>query len=543
MSRSRRDFVKLATTAAAASVVWPGRVVLDARRPIRDAFGGERLAPPVEALAAAALDAARAAGASFADVRVDRQIRQSLGITNTSGDTISYEEIVGVGVRVIANGQWGFIGVGAPTVDTAADAGRRAVHQAQVNAKRRKTSVALAPAATVRDGRWATPARVDPFAVAIGEQQEALLAGTRSARAVSGVTLASASISFLRVDRLFASADGSHIEQTLSYAFPSSRVDASVGGVSAVVSEEAAGFEWQAAGYEVVPGAKLPDAMRVAADAALKESRDGLSAPARQSVDVGRYELVVSPEILYGLVRGTIVPALGMERALGKLTGDEGTSYAAPPDATLGALQIGHPRLTVRCDRSTPGGLMNAGWDDEGVQPNDFALVDQGVVVDYLATRENVSQLDKWYRSRRIPERGHGCAATRDWSPPAESLPNLTIAPGATSMTVEEMIKDVKRGIYLSGGGGANADFGLMNAYGSGSGAQEIRNGKLGVQLKDVAIQFQVQSFWKGLEAIGGASSVSTFPDGYSDLFGCRTVRSVPARFREVNVVNTGRTQ
>ncbi|HWZ57324.1 MAG TPA: metallopeptidase TldD-related protein, partial [Gemmatimonadaceae bacterium] len=137
----------------------------------------------------------------------------------------------------------------------------------------------------------------------------------------------------------------------------------------------------------------------------------------------------------------------------------------------------------------------------------------------------------------------HGVAATSRWSEPMEATPNITVEPGTAAVTVEDLIKDVKHGIYFPGGGGASADFALLNAYGTGVGAQEIRNGKLVGHLKDVAIQFQTQAFWKGLLAIGGASSVESFPEGFPALFQCRTVRSVAARFREVNVVNTGRTQ
>jgi predicted Zn-dependent protease len=104
------------------------------------------------------------------------------------------------------------------------------------------------------------------------------------------------------------------------------------------------------------------------------------------------------------------------------------------------------------------------------------------------------------------------------------------------------MIKDVQRGIYFPDGGGVGADFGMLNAYGRGDDAQEIRNGKLGRRLKDVAIQFQTQHFWQGLTAIGGPDTVASYVEG-TGFYTCRTVRSVPARFREVNVLNTGRTR
>jgi predicted Zn-dependent protease len=177
------------------------------------------------------------------------------------------------------------------------------------------------------------------------------------------------------------------------------------------------------------------------------------------------------------------------------------------------------------------------------VKPDAFALVDQGVVVDYLALRETASMLSAWYGSRGAPVRAHGVGMSPASQEPREVAPNITIEPGPVAITVEDLIRDVKHGIYFSGGGNASPDFGLMNAYGGGTGAQEIRNGKLVGYLADIAIQFQTQAFWKGLLAVGGPSSIESFPD-YLTVGGYyRTVRSVPARFREVNVVNTGRTR
>jgi TldD protein len=547
MSRSRRDFVKLASTAAAASAVWPQRALseLNPYRSVKESLGvDERFDFDPRALAATALEAAKAAGASYADVRVDRQISQSLSIRNVDGGNVSYGDNVGVGVRVIANGQWGFVGSDVVTPDAVAAAARGAVHQAQVNAKARKTPLALVPTPSVDDGRWVAPVKVDPFGVPVGEQQEALLAGTKAALAVgSGVKTTRAAVTFLRVERTFASSDGSHLAQTFSLAFPGGFARATVLDESVMATAGPKDFGWAAAGYEVVRDAKLPDTMRVAAEEALRESQAMLGATAPRSVDVGRYEMVVGPGMMWGLVNGTIISALGIERALGRRAGAEGTSYAAPLEAALGKMQMGAPLLTVRGDRSTAGGLMTVGWDDEGVKPDEFSLVEHGALVDYLALRETAPLLGAWYGSRGMPVHAHGVGATGSWREPRETVPNITVAPGAAAVTVDDMIKDVKHGIYFPGGGGASADFALLNAYGFGPGPQEIRNGKLVGHLRDVALQFQTQAFWKGLLAIGGANSVESFTDGFPGLFGCRTVRSVPARFREVNVVNTGRTQ
>ncbi|HWZ59240.1 MAG TPA: DNA gyrase modulator [Gemmatimonadaceae bacterium] len=315
MSRSRRDFVKLASAAAAASVVWPQRAVaeLNPNRSVKESLGiDDRADFDPKALAAVALDAARAAGASFADVRVDRQISQALSIRNANGGNVSYGDNVGVGVRVIANGQWGFVASDVATPDAVADAARRAVHQARVNAKARTAPVALAPAPAVPSGYWATSVKVDPFSVPVGEQQEALLAGTKAALAVgTGIKETRAGVTFLRVERVFASSEGSNIAQTFSLAFPGGFVEGTVADESVMATAGPKGFGWAAAGYEVVRDAKLAETMRAAAEEVLRESQAMIGAAAPRSVDVGRYELVVGPGMFWGLISAQSSPRSG----------------------------------------------------------------------------------------------------------------------------------------------------------------------------------------------------------------------------------------
>jgi TldD protein len=515
---------------------------LDLRLPIGEALRTTALAPldPNE-IAARAIDAARAAGATYADVRVDHLISQGAGVANEFGGHVSHAENIGVGIRVIADGQWGFVGIDAPTPDVVANAARRAVEQAKVNAKARTTAIELAPAPVVRDGEWATAVVADPFQVPVGELQATMLAGTKAGLAVGGVALASLSVVWQRLRRTFASTDGSRIVQTIALAFPNGSVQVSPVDGAGWVRVAPKGLLWRGGGYEVLRDYALAEGMRAAGEEAQRESRELGQMPAR-SVDVGRYELVVDAETMGSLVEDTIVSAAGMDRALGKLVNVAGTTFAAPPEKVLGALAMASDQLTVRGDRTLPGGLMTVGWDDEGVKPDEFALVERGVLVDYLATRQTASKLARWYAKRRAPLSGHGCAATDSWTLPGETRPNLSIEPGRATANVEDLIKDCTRGVYLSGAD-VDVDFGLMNAFGSASAAREIRNGKVVGRLTDVGIQFQTRAFWKGLLAVGGPASQVTSTSGFPNVFDCLTLRSVPGRFREVNVVNTGRTQ
>jgi TldD protein len=262
-----------------------------------------------------------------------------------------------------------------------------------------------------------------------------------------------------------------------------------------------------------------------------------------RSVDVGRYELVADATAMAALVERSLVAALDMDLVLGKRVNYDGTSFAAPPEQTLGIMPIASPVLTLRADRSLAGGLMTVGWDDEGVRPDDFPLIEHGIVSDYLTGREDAAGLGWWYTKRGQATRSHGCAVS--WGGhPFPFIPNFSIDPSTADTSVDDLIKDVKKGVYLSGYVGVSADFGMLNVYARSDAVQEIRNGKLVGYLKNVGLQFQAKTFWKGLIALGGARSRQRVALGNpARLLYTYTVRSVPARFREVNVVNTGRTQ
>jgi TldD protein len=327
--------------------------------------------------------------------------------------------------------------------------------------------------------------------------------------------------------------EGSHIEQVFLFLFPEARVHTGGSTETLEIGGTVEGIGWCAGGYEVFKRVNLAAAMRRAAES-IEHVR-------LHQLDVGRYELVADAAVMAGLVSGTLLPATDLDRALGSRSDGVGTSFAAPPTDVLGRLAMATPQLTVRANRTLVGGLMTVGWDDEGVPPDDVVLINHGILVDYQTMRANASQLAGWYRGRGATVRSHGGAVAFVMGMPINGLPNFTVAPASHAATVKDLIGDVKRGIYLSGAGGAAGDFQLLSAYGGASMAQEIRNGRLVGYLSDVAINFRTREFWQGLLTVGGDNAVSTVTLGEQGPFTCCTVQSPPASFLGVNVNRTDR--
>lgn len=550
---SRRAFLKHASAAGAVGLLTriPGRrlwaLPAAALRPEPDETR-------LRELALTAMDAARAAGASFADIRLTAGRYVSVRCTYTRGGspgmgTPSIGFPTRYGIRAIVNGAWGFAGGTELTADAIARVARTAVAVARGNEPRKPRTLELAAITPVANGTWATPVEQEPFDVPMGEQSELQLAALHEASKIGGISYATVSFEWRRPTTVFASTEGSLLIQRYAFAAPSGVTSAQVGpSIRDEASAGARGLRSGAYGYEALNGRHVIPAMREAAERAVALAR---AARTPISVDPGRYDLVFGGSAVVSLITSTLASVVNAELALGYHANGAGISFAAPPDDMLGKFQAAASSITVRCDRTRPGAAATVGWDEEGVQPDAYTVIQDGVIVDYHTTRETAPELGAWYRQRGAPVRAHGIMRRCGSDQPTIALPNLTLDPGPGNTTLDDLIKDVKRGLYVESAKGS-VDHQLISAQfrADHTSVRSITNGKLGGYVKDVAFQFITTPFWKSVDAVAGSASVistATVTDGgaMSDRlqpFPMSTVDVVPVRARQVNVINVGGT-
>jgi TldD protein len=145
---------------------------------------------------------------------------------------------------------------------------------------------------------------------------------------------------------------------------------------------------------------------------------------------VGKYPVVMDGWVLGVLIGETVGIALELDRVQGDESDATGTSYLAPPEQILGKTVI-NPLLNLTADRAMPH-LQAVKWDDDGVEPEAYALVKDGVVVDYHTNRQTAPALASWYQARGQPLRSHGCAVAQYADDPVTvGMPHLTVAPGS----------------------------------------------------------------------------------------------------------------
>ncbi|MEJ7810815.1 MAG: TldD/PmbA family protein [Gemmatimonadaceae bacterium] len=545
MTISRREFVKASTVAAAALGAGHGTA--------RIAGAASRGAPPPDLLphledpsfkelSMKALQAAKSAGASYADVRINRNRTQSIFTREQRVQGLADNDTFGFGVRVLVDGAWGFAASGTLTPDEIVRVARQAAAQARANRSTQIRPVVLAPGGpAVPDGRWKSPIKTDPFDVPIAEKAALLLATNDAALKVKGTRFVTSSMFFLREEKTLANTDGSYIVQTIYRALPSVSITAVSSDFTDFQSLNSTDIPPRGLGYEYVTDSKLlENAPKWAAQAVEK-----LSA---KPVEVGRYDLILHPSHLWLTIHEACAHPTELDRALGYEANYAGTSFVAPPEAVLGKLKFGSTLMNVRGDRTQVGSLSACGWDDEGQKPDEFMIIKDGVFVDYQTTREQAPFLEAYYKRLGRPVKSHGCSYAQSWADVQfQRMPNVSLLPGAKDLVWEDLISATDRGIAIIGDGSFSIDQQRFNAQFGGQLYYEIRGGKIVGMLKDVAYQIRTPEFWQAMDMVGGPRSYfmgGAFGDakGQPSQSNAVTHGCVPTRHRNINVINTGRT-
>jgi TldD protein len=539
MKQSRRDFVKKTGMAAAAAAI-PGMLPTGS-------LAGLLQPRPVEmpqddaarALMMAALNAAKSAGASYSDVRLGRY-RQSFVFTREQQivNTVDTDSI-GVGIRALVDGTWGFGATETLTPDGVVAAAREAVAIAKANRSARDQPVQLSPVQAYPSATWKSAFKIDPFTIPIEQRADLLLKANAEALKVKGVRFVNSGLFFVKEDRNFASTEGSVISQTIvRVAVPFA--------ITAVAPDNS---DFQTRTNVVAPAGRgweyvLEQDLVGNAGKWAEEATQKLSA---KSVEVGRYDLVLHPTHLWLTIHESIGHPTELDRALGYEANYAGTSFVAPPEKMLGKLKYGPEFMNIQGDRSQEGGCATIGYDDEGVKPENFLIIKNGMFNDYQTTREQANWLKWWYDSQGKQALSHGCSNADSWSSVQfQRMPNVSLLPGTKDIGWNDLIAATDRGIAITGDGSFSIDQQRYNAQFGGQVFQEIRNGKIVGVLKDVAYQMRTPDFWNSMDMIGGPKSYqmgASFFDGKGQPGQINAVSHgcVPSRFRNINVINTGR--
>ena len=488
--------------------------------------GGTDEAGRAEA-ADAALARAAALGASYADIRINRYRRESIATRERQVQGVSRSASYGLGLRVLVNGAWGFAATNRVDPGAARTMAEQAVAIARANAVLTTRKVVLADTDKVV-ATWANPIKRDPFEVPLEDKTAFLMKLNETAMAVPGVSFVSSQLLFVDEQKYFASSEGSRITQRLVRTYPQFTTTAS-DRASGDFQTRAVVDRAQLIGYEyVVDYPWLRDAEK-AGHEVVEKLKAKPAAP-------GRYDIVVDPSQLFLAIHESVGHSTELDRSLGWEANMAGTSFLKPSDA--GKLRFGASIVNLVGDRTQPGGLATTGYDDEGVKSDRWHLVRDGMFVDWQTTRELAPLVGQ--------QRSHGCLHADDWSSvPFPRMPNVSLQPAATEVTLDDLFSGIKRGLFVEGRGVSSIDQQRYNFQFGGAVIREITDGKLGAMVRDAAYQSRTPDFWASCDGVGGPATYrlwGTSADGKGEPGQTNAVSHgcPPARFRNVTVLNTG---
>ncbi|WP_339793177.1 TldD/PmbA family protein [uncultured Imperialibacter sp.] len=542
----RRDFVQLAGLGAGAMMlpvsafaksVDPSRLL----EPALDVIQKKRLAD-------VALNASRSAGATYTDVRIGRYLNQFVITREDKVQNMVNTESFGTGIRVIANGTWGFASTNDVTEEGIAKAARQAVAIAKANSKFQTSPVELVPVKGYGEVSYKTPIKKNGFEVTIKDKADLLL--NANARAMeNGASYINNILFLVNEQKYFASSEGSYIDQDVHRTWPFFTVTA--------IDKDSGQFKQRGSfsapvgmGYEYLDGRaedkivgpagvtlynKSFDMVEDATKAA-QQVKEILSA---KSVEPGKYDLALEPSHLWLTIHESVGHPLELDRVLGYEANYAGTSFATLDKWETKKFNYGSKQVNFVADKTQVGSLGAVGWDDEGVKTKEWDLVKDGTLVNYQAIRDQAKIIGE--------TESHGCCYADSWSSVQfQRMANVSLKAGKEQLTPEQLIGGIDKGVYIVKDGSFSIDQQRYNFQFGGQLFFEIKNGKIAGMLKDVAYQSNTQEFWNSCVQVCDSRDYrlnGSFFDGKGQPGQSSAVShgSATTRFNGINVINTAR--
>ena len=476
--------------------------------------------PTWDEFAELALKRVAASGAEYGDVRIQDSTTEHIEGEDRRIASIRDLKDVGFGVRVLYRGAWGFAASSILSLEEVPRVADLAVEIAKGSASIAIEKVRLAQEPVHRD-RIVTPCRVDPFTVPLEKKTDLLMSVMDALHRQAGVVRSRTSLWARRDRKLFVSTEGSHLEFDLLAGQGDCTATALQEGRFASRSFNTPHLR---KGYELIEEADLlREASRVAVQAIEK-----VKAPV---VDAGPYDLVLDPEHLSLTIHVSCGHPSELDRALGYEANYAGTSFLTTEK--LGTFRYGSQHVNLVADNTEPETLAATGYDDDGVSCQKWDVIRGGVFVGYCTNREVAPKIGA--------TRSRGSNRADGWgSMPIVRIANIGLEPG--SATVDQLIADVKRGIYIEGHGSYSIDQRRYNFQFGGDAFWLIEKGKRTHMLRDVIYHGITPEFWNSCDGVADRSTrrrygFITCGKGQPGQSGWMTHAASTARFRQVQVI------
>src|SRR5271167_4235317 len=435
-----------------------------------------------------ALDAASVRGVTYADARVVSTRNRALTTKNGRVGHASESGSLGLGVRAIADGAWGFAASDDLSRAGVEATAARAVEIAKASARVKIHDIQMAPEKPVT-AEWTSPFQIDPFTTSVEQNIDLLLKIDSELRSVAGVTLAETNMNFRREEQWFVSSEGANIHQTkyttgvgyAAYAFAGSEIQKRS-------YPNSYGGQWQNKGYELIGELKLLENAR-------RVGEEAVALLKAEQCPEGVFNIILDGPQLGLQIHESVGHPIELDRVLGMEANFAGTSFLTLDK--LRTLRYGSDLVNVVADaRQEHGpGLGTFGFDDEGVPAQCTPIITNGLFTGYLSSRETAHTIGE--------NRSGGTMRAEGWNRlPMIRMTNVSLLPGEKPLTLEQLIASTDHGILMQTNRSWSIDDRRYNFQFSCEMGWEIKNGKRTRMLKNPSYSGITTEFWNAMDAI-----------------------------------------
>src|SRR3984893_1361398 len=435
-----------------------------------------------------ALNTVALRGASYADVRLADDRHRGLSTKNGKVGSASVAESFGFGVRVIADGAWGFAASDDFSRAGVEATAARAVEIAKASGRVKIHDIEMAPEKPVT-AEWTSPFQIDPFTTSVEQNIELLLKIDSELHSVPGVTLAEANLNFRREELWFFSSEGADIHQT-KYTTGTGYAACAFAGseIQKRSYPNSYGGQWQNKGYELIEELKLVEnARRVGEEAVALLTAD--------KCPEGVFNIILDSSQLGLQIHESVGHPIELDRVLGMEANFAGTSFLTLDK--LRTLRYGSALVNVVADaRQEHGpGLGTFAFDDEGVPAQCTPIISHGLFTGYLSSRETAHAIGA--------DRSGGTLRAEGWNRlPIIRMTNISILPGEKPLTRDQLIESTEDGVYMETNRSWSIDDKRYNFQFGCEAGWEVKNGKRTRMLKNPSYSGITTEFWNSMDAI-----------------------------------------
>jgi len=435
-----------------------------------------------------ALNVCHARGVQYADCRIVDERQRALATKNGKLGHVADSQSLGIGIRVLADGAWGFAASEDLTREGVQITAGAAVQIARASARVKQHDVRLAPEKACTDD-WTSLCHIDPFSISTEQNLDLLLKIDAELRQVQGVTLAEANMNFRRYEQWFYSSEGSDIHQ-VKYTTGAGYVAYSFAGpeIQKRSYPNSFGGQYQGKGYELIGELKLLENAR-------RIGEECVALHKAEQCPQGKFDIILDSSQLGLQIHESVGHPIELDRVLGMEANFAGTSFLTLDK--LRTLRYGSDLVNVVADaRQEHGpGLGTFKYDDEGVPAQCTPIISHGLFTGYLTSRDTAAMIGL--------ERSGGTLRAEGWNRlPIIRMTNISILPGERPLSLDQLIADTDRGVLFQTNRSWSIDDKRYNFQFGTEMGWEIKGGKLMRMLKNPSYSGITTEFWNSMDAI-----------------------------------------